>query len=193
MQGNGPPQGPPGYPPPGQPPQYGQPQQQQQQYPQPQQYGQPQQQYPQQPQQQYPQQPQQQYPQPYGGAPQAYGQPPPAAGYGYPPPQGYGQQPGYGPPAGYGQAPMQGFGGAMPGMWSGFGCPQCGSQYVSQPTFTWWGGMIGPKLFNHTVCNGCGFGYNAKTGKSNSTAIGIYVGVVLIIVFMLMGLRIAAG
>ena len=180
MQGNGPPQGPPGYPPPyGQQPQYPQ---AQPQYPQPQ--------YPQ------PQQPQA-YPPPYGAAPAPYGQPPPAAGYGAPPqgypPQAYGQ-PGYGQQPPYG-APMQGGWGAptMAGMWAGSGCPRCGSPYTHQPSFTWWGGMIGPKILNHTVCNGCGFGFNGKTGASNSTAIGIYVGVVLLLVFLLMGVRIALG
>jgi hypothetical protein len=57
------------------------------------------------------------------------------------------------------------------------GCPQCGSLAVTRPTFTWWGGALGPKLLHHAVCGQCGFGFNAKTGKSNSTAIGVYVGI----------------
>jgi hypothetical protein len=56
-------------------------------------------------------------------------------------------------------------------------CPQCQSTNVHRPTFTWWGGALGPKLFNHAVCRSCKFGFNYKTGKSNSTAIGIYFGV----------------
>jgi hypothetical protein len=60
-------------------------------------------------------------------------------------------------------------------------CPQCRSADVYRPSFTWWGGLLGPKLFNHTICRGCGLGFNWKTGKSNATAIGIYFGVGLAI------------
>lgn len=52
---------------------------------------------------------------------------------------------------------------------------------MHQPSYTWWGGILGPKLFNHTICNGCGFGYNWKTGKSNTGAIAIYFGVLTFI------------
>jgi rubredoxin len=56
-------------------------------------------------------------------------------------------------------------------------CPQCASTSVFRPTMTWWGGLLGPKIFNHMKCTSCGFGYNARTGRSNSTVIGIYLGV----------------
>ena len=68
-------------------------------------------------------------------------------------------------------------------------CPRCQSPNVNRPTFTWWGGALGPKLFSHAVCGGCGFGFNYKTGKSNAGAIGAYVAIsfgiaiVLLIVF----------
>ena len=78
------------------------------------------------------------------------------------------------------------------GMYQPFGgtCPQCQSPHLTRPTFTWWGGLLGPKLLNHTVCGGCGLGFNAKNGKSNSTAIGIYlgVGVMLGVVFVVLRL-----
>lgn len=130
-----------------------------------------------------------------------WGGPPPAGGYGQPQqpqPQGYGQpqhpQQGYGQPPqgmqpGYG-APMQPYAppgqpaygyqqpyGAMANPY-GLTCPRCQGGNVYKPTFTWWGGLLGPKLFNHAVCRGCGFGYNAKTGKSNTTNIAIYYGVI---------------
>lgn len=133
-------------------------------------YGQPQPQA--QPQQ--PQHPQQAYGQP---PQQPYGQPPmqgapPAGGYGAP------MQP-YAPP---GQHPQQAFGyhnpyGHMPNPY-GLTCPRCQGGNVHKPTFTWWGGILGPKLFNHAVCNGCGFGFNAKTGKSNTNNIILYYGVI---------------
>jgi predicted nucleic-acid-binding Zn-ribbon protein len=54
-------------------------------------------------------------------------------------------------------------------------CPKCGSHDTHQPSFTWWGGMLGPKLFNHRVCRACGFGYNAATGQNNRGKIITYV------------------
>lgn len=71
-------------------------------------------------------------------------------------------------------------------------CPRCQSPNVNRPTFTWWGGALGPKLFSHAVCRACGFGFNYKTGKSNSTAIAIYTGagiVIGIVVVILMTSR----
>ncbi len=68
-------------------------------------------------------------------------------------------------------------------------CPQCQSADVHRPTFTWWGGLLGPKLFNHTICRGCGLGFNWKTGKSNATAIGIYFGVAIAIAVVFVILR----
>jgi hypothetical protein len=54
-------------------------------------------------------------------------------------------------------------------------CPTCGNTYASKIGFTWWGGALGPALFTHVKCYRCGNAYNGKTGKSNSTAITIYV------------------
>jgi hypothetical protein len=67
-------------------------------------------------------------------------------------------------------------------------CPACRSPDVHRPTFTWWGGALGPKLFSHAVCRACGLGFNRKTGKSNTTAIAIYVAVGCVL-----GLAIAAA
>lgn len=72
------------------------------------------------------------------------------------------------------QAPM---GNPLPSPYGMPTCPQCQSQNVHKPSFTWWGGLLGPKLLNHHVCNGCGLGFNGTTGKSNATAIGIYLAV----------------
>jgi hypothetical protein len=49
--------------------------------------------------------------------------------------------------------------------------------------------LLGPKLFNHTICRGCGLGFNWKTGKSNATAIGIYVGIGIALGIVLIALR----
>jgi hypothetical protein len=68
-------------------------------------------------------------------------------------------------------------------------CPSCQGTNLHKPTFTWWGGALGPKMFNHTVCRSCKFGFNAKTGKSNSTAIGIYLGVGIALGLLIVVLR----
>ncbi len=93
---------------------------------------------------------------------------------GYPPPPG--QQPGY--PQQPGQpAPQRGQG---PGF-----CPSCGSGDYRAESFTWWGGLLGPKMLSHVTCLGCGTGFNSKTGKSNNTAIGIYLAVGVVLAIML--------
>jgi predicted nucleic-acid-binding Zn-ribbon protein len=54
-------------------------------------------------------------------------------------------------------------------------CPKCASEKAEAIGFTWWGGIVGPKMFTHVKCTQCGTTYNGKTGKSNQQAISIYV------------------
>lgn len=68
-------------------------------------------------------------------------------------------------------------------------CPRCQSFEVKAPSMTWWGGFLGPKLFNHRVCRSCGFGFNAKTRRSNTTAIAIYTAVILSLTILLIYAR----
>jgi hypothetical protein len=56
-------------------------------------------------------------------------------------------------------------------------CPTCASDKAEAIGFTWWGGIVGPKMFTHVKCSKCGTTYNGKTGKSNQQAIAIYVAV----------------
>ncbi len=63
------------------------------------------------------------------------------------------------------------------------GCPKCGNALVSPVKYTWWGGVLGPKLLHHTKCESCGYRFNRKTGNSNTTAIIIYSVVIFIIFF----------
>jgi predicted nucleic-acid-binding Zn-ribbon protein len=60
-------------------------------------------------------------------------------------------------------------------------CPKCGSQHAEPITFTWWGGLLGPKLFTHVACTSCRTTFNGKTGQSNQGAIIAYVSVSSII------------
>jgi hypothetical protein len=63
------------------------------------------------------------------------------------------------------------------------GCPKCGSAFVSAVKYTWWGGILGPRLLKHTKCNDCKFTYNSKTRQSNTTPIIIYSVVLFAIAF----------
>lgn len=60
-------------------------------------------------------------------------------------------------------------------------CPRCRENNATKVGWTFWGGALGPWLFNHVKCNNCRTTYNGKTGQSNTTAIVIYtvVGLVL--------------
>ena len=70
--------------------------------------------------------------------------------------------------------------------YGGVCCPRCRNPYSTKVGFTWWGGLIGPRILNHVKCAGCGYAYNGKTGKPNTTAILVYTLVVLGIVIALM-------
>jgi hypothetical protein len=60
-------------------------------------------------------------------------------------------------------------------------CPRCNSTNTKSPTFTWWGGVLGPKLLKHTVCADCKLGFNRDTGQPNGGKIAVYTIVVAII------------
>ncbi len=65
-------------------------------------------------------------------------------------------------------------------------CPKCQQSNAQQMSFTWWGGLIGPKILTHVKCQTCATTYNGKTGKDNTTNIIIYSVVVLFIVFAIL-------
>jgi len=63
-------------------------------------------------------------------------------------------------------------------------CPVCFETTAQPIAFTWWGGLLGPKLLTHVRCSRCGTRYNGKTGWWNTTGIAIYVFVVGLIFFV---------
>ncbi len=63
------------------------------------------------------------------------------------------------------------------------GCPKCGSGIISPVKYTWWGGVLGPKLLHHTKCEACGYRYNSKTRKPNTTGIIIYSVAIFVVAF----------
>jgi Zn ribbon nucleic-acid-binding protein len=66
-------------------------------------------------------------------------------------------------------------------------CPKCATPDPQQVKFTWWGGVLGPKLLSHVKCVRCGNAYNGKSGQSNTQGIIIYslaaVGIVFMVFF----------
>jgi hypothetical protein len=61
-------------------------------------------------------------------------------------------------------------------------CPNCDAPGdATQVSWTLWGGLVGPWLLTHVRCNRCGYCYNGKSGKSNTTAIILYIVVPIII------------
>ena len=71
-------------------------------------------------------------------------------------------------------------------------CPQCGGANSQLQSFTWWGGVLGPKILTHVKCPSCGKKYNGKTGGDNTTNIVIYSVVVGLICFVLIAVMIVA-
>lgn len=82
------------------------------------------------------------------------------------------------------QAPQGNEDAAVPAGLEFAGCPSCGNVYASKVGFTWWGGVLGPKLLSHVKCNQFGTKYNGKSGKSDTTMIIVYSAVLFVISFM---------
>ena len=70
-------------------------------------------------------------------------------------------------------------------------CPKCGGA-AEKLKFTWWGGILGPKILTHVKCLACGYKYNGKTGKDNTTGIIIYSVIVAILCLGLVVVMFAA-
>ena len=105
------------------------------------------------------------------------------------PPQGYPPNAGFAPPQGYPPQPLA----YQATYMTGVRCPKCGDPRSKPVSFTWWGGLIGPKLLSHVKCLTCGTAYNGKTGKYNTTGILIYTLAGLGIVLALMVAAALAG
>jgi uncharacterized protein (DUF983 family) len=70
-------------------------------------------------------------------------------------------------------------------------CPKCRGS-AEKLKFTWWGGILGPRLLTHVKCTGCGNKYNGKSGKDNTTGIIIYSAIVAVFVLGLVVAMFAA-
>ena len=79
-------------------------------------------------------------------------------------------------------------------------CPQCRQSAAEKMKFTWWGGILGPRILTHVKCQACGKQYNGKTGKENTAGIAIYMVVVgiacvamILVVFVALGMLMYAS
>ena len=76
-------------------------------------------------------------------------------------------------------------------------CPKCRHTAADRVKFSWWGGVLGPKLLTHVKCQACGNKYNGKSGKPNTRGIVIYslvIGLVFFgIFFLIAALLVTAG
>ena len=70
-------------------------------------------------------------------------------------------------------------------------CPKCRGA-AEKLKFTWWGGVLGPKILTHVKCTACGYKYNGKTGKDNTTGIIIYSVIVAVLCLGLVAVMFAA-
>lgn len=71
-------------------------------------------------------------------------------------------------------------------------CPKCGGTNAAKLRFTWWGGVLGPRMLTHVQCTGCGYCYNGKTGRENTSGIILYTLVVGILALGLVFVMFAA-
>jgi len=54
-------------------------------------------------------------------------------------------------------------------------CPRCRLDVEPRPVgFTWWGGLVGPRLLSHVECPSCGARFNGKSGQDNTSGIVLY-------------------
>ncbi len=64
-------------------------------------------------------------------------------------------------------------------------CPECGGTTAQKVRFTWWGGVLGPKILTHVKCPRCGKAYNGKSGKENTSGLVLYT---VALAFVVLGL-----
>lgn len=71
-------------------------------------------------------------------------------------------------------------------------CPNCGAAGDAKKVkYTWWGGVLAPKMFAIVRCNQCGTSYNGRSGKYCTVGMIIYLSVGILLVAAIFGL--AAG
>jgi transposase-like protein len=64
-------------------------------------------------------------------------------------------------------------------------CPNCHSRNTKKVNYTWWGGVLGPRLFNLHKCAHCRSEFNGTTGAPATKGILIYSAVAILIMFVI--------
>ncbi|HJZ88407.1 MAG TPA: hypothetical protein VKN99_24715 [Polyangia bacterium] len=65
-------------------------------------------------------------------------------------------------------------------------CPKCRNTAATKVRFTWWGGLLGARMFSVVQCTRCSCRFNGKTGAGLTGVIIAYQGVVLGILLLAM-------
>jgi hypothetical protein len=71
-------------------------------------------------------------------------------------------------------------------------CPGCGSGPIEEPSFTWWGGLVGHKLLSVEQCRACRKWWVKGSNQSGDTRVMIYFVVGIVLGVLLTGLWIFA-
>jgi hypothetical protein len=64
-------------------------------------------------------------------------------------------------------------------------CFNCKNTTATKVRFTWWGGALGPKLFNVVQCTKCRTRFNGKTGGSLTNVIIVYQAIAFVVAIAL--------
>jgi rubredoxin len=56
-------------------------------------------------------------------------------------------------------------------------CPSCGGRDAEKVTFSWWGGMLGPRMIKQVRCRQCRSTFRGDSGKPDT---GFIVGYVIV-------------
>ena len=63
-------------------------------------------------------------------------------------------------------------------------CPRCGQIGANIRTWSWWGGLLGPKILKQATCMFCNQDFNHQTGKPiTGQTVALYVLVPFAIIF----------
>ncbi len=63
-------------------------------------------------------------------------------------------------------------------------CPSCGGRDAEKVTFSWWGGLLGPRLIKQVRCKRCS---NTFRGDSGKPCTGFVVGYLIVTGVIVLG------
>jgi len=63
-------------------------------------------------------------------------------------------------------------------------CPRCGSPFVDEVRYAWWGGVLGPSMLSLMKCPNCKLQFSGKTLQDAKNGIIIYNVIALVLAFV---------